>query len=79
MVTTMPKALMRSSKRSSWNSQRSIPDHFHIAIPSTPKAIPSPLAHQEIDLHRLADVMQGLDGYFSGCDGYLDDLQRAGP
>jgi hypothetical protein len=35
------------------------------------------LAHEEVDLHRLADVMNGLEGYFSGCDGYLDSLQSA--
>lgn len=36
------------------------------------------LTHREVDLRRLADVMNGLDGYFSGCDGYLGDLQGAG-
>ena len=37
------------------------------------------LTHREVDLRRLADVMNGLDGYFSGCDSYLGDLQGAGP
>lgn len=27
----------------------------------------------------LADVTDGLEGYFSGCDGYLGDLQKSGP
>lgn len=38
-----------------------------------------PIAHEELDLAILADVMDALDGYFTGCDGYLDHLQGAGP
>ena len=55
------------------------PRSFSYRYPVDTKGNPVLLAHQEIDLHRLADVMHGLDGYFSGCDGYLDDLQKAGP
>jgi hypothetical protein len=55
------------------------PRSFSFRYPVDTKGRLVTLAHEEIDLHRLADVMQGLDGYFSGCDGYLDDLQSAGP
>lgn len=37
------------------------------------------LGQEQIDLSTLADVMEGVDGYFSGCDGYMDDLKNAGP
>jgi len=40
---------------------------------------PIPLEFEQLDLEALADVMAALDGYFSGCDGYLDNLQGAGP
>lgn len=55
------------------------PRSFSFRYPVDTKGNLVNLAHQEVDLHRLADVMNGLDGYFSGCDGYLDDLQSAGP
>lgn len=53
------------------------PRSFSYRYPVDTKGNLVTLAHQEIDLHRLADVMHGLDGYFSGCDGYLDNLQEA--
>ena len=37
------------------------------------------LSHVEIDMANLKDVMDGVDGYFSGCDGFFDDLQRSCP
>jgi hypothetical protein len=55
------------------------PRSFSFRYPVDTKGKLVTLAHEEVDLHRLADVMQGLDGYFSGCDGYLGDLQGAGP
>lgn len=55
------------------------PGSFSYRYPVDSKGNLVALAHQELDLHRLADVMNGLDGYFSGCDGYLDALQGAGP
>lgn len=55
------------------------PRSFSYRYPVDTKGNLLNLAHREIDLHRLADVINGLDGYFSGCDGYLDDLQSAGP
>lgn len=55
------------------------PRSFSFRYPVDTKGDLVPLRHQEVDLHRLADVMDGLEGYFSGCDGYLDDLQKSGP
>lgn len=55
------------------------PRSFSYRYPVDTKGNLVNLAHQEVDLHRLADVMTGIDGYFSGCDGYLDSLQSAGP
>jgi hypothetical protein len=37
------------------------------------------LSHEEVDLTVLFDVMKAVDHYFTGCDGYLSDLQSAGP
>jgi hypothetical protein len=37
------------------------------------------LGHEELDLNALADAMNGVEGYFIGTDGYLDNLQNAGP
>ena len=55
------------------------PRSFSYRYPVDTKGNLVDLAHEEVDLHRLADVMKGLEGYFSGCDGYLDNLQSAGP
>jgi hypothetical protein len=38
---------------------------------------PIVLTRDRIDLVRLRDVMDGIDGYFKGCDGFLDHLQGA--
>ena len=40
---------------------------------------PIALALEHVDLVVLADVMNAVDGYFTGCDGYLDALESAGP
>lgn len=37
-----------------------------------------PVAYTDLHLANLADVMNGIAGYFSGSDGYLDNLQGAG-
>lgn len=55
------------------------PGSFSYRYPVDRQGNPIPLAHEELDLAQLADVMNGLDGYFTGCDGYLDHLQGAGP
>lgn len=36
-----------------------------------------PVAQSDLHLPTLADVMNGVSGYFDGCDGYLDDLHSA--
>jgi hypothetical protein len=38
---------------------------------------PVPVLHDAIDLDGLRDVMEGLDSYFSGCDGWLDAAATA--
>jgi hypothetical protein len=55
------------------------PGSFSYRYPVDTKGVPIPLAHEQLDLATLADVMEALDGYFTGCDGYLDHLQSAGP
>jgi len=55
------------------------PGSFSYRYPVDTKGNPIPLAHQELDLVALADVMEALECYFTGCDGYLDSLQSAGP
>lgn len=55
------------------------PGSFSYRYPVDRKGNPIPLSHEQLDLAALADVMQALDGYFSGCDGYLDNLRQAGP
>lgn len=54
------------------------PASFSYRYPVDRAGNPIPIAHDQLDLSNLADVMQALDGYFSGCDGYLDELQSAG-
>src|ERR1700730_392770 len=38
-----------------------------------------PLTFEALDLLALKNVMDGVGGFFTGCDGYLDPLQGAGP
>lgn len=37
------------------------------------------LTLEEVDLEALRDVMKGVEGFFTGADGYLDSLRSAGP
>ncbi len=55
------------------------PRSFSYRYPVDTKGQAIELAHEHLDLVALADVMKGVDGFFSGCDGYLDALQSAGP
>ncbi|MCQ1799728.1 hypothetical protein NOI87_31530, partial [Neorhizobium galegae] len=55
------------------------PKSFSYRYPVDTKGKPIPIAHSELDLSALADVMEALEGYFSGSDGYLDSLRDAGP
>jgi hypothetical protein len=38
-----------------------------------------PLGVEVLDLEALKDVMDGVGGYFTGSDGYLDHLEGGGP
>lgn len=37
------------------------------------------LPEHRIDLENIRNVMEGVDNYFTGLDGWLDDLQSAEP
>lgn len=41
--------------------------------------LPYPVQVDRIDLARLKDVMNGIGGFFDGCEGYLDELSNAQP
>ena len=38
-----------------------------------------PVAYHDLHLPTLAEVMEAVEGYFAGCDGYLSGLADAGP
>ena len=38
-----------------------------------------PVAQNDLHLPTLADVMNGVSGYFDGCGAYLDNLRSASP
>lgn len=45
--------------------------------PVDTKGNPIPITYGDLHLPTLADVMNGVAGYFTGCDGLLSDLQGA--
>jgi hypothetical protein len=55
------------------------PASFSYRYPVDTRGRPIPSTVDQLDLTVLSDVMLSLDGYFSGCDGYLDNLQSSGP
>lgn len=55
------------------------PGSFTHRYPLDTKGRPMPLVIQHLDLAVLADVMNAVDGYFTGCDGYLDALENERP
>jgi hypothetical protein len=55
------------------------PGSFSHRYPVDTQGRPIDLTHEYLDLAALADVMNAVDGFFSGCDGYLDALRSAGP
>lgn len=55
------------------------PRSFSYRYPVDTRGRAIELAQERLDLAALADVMKGVDSFFSGCDGYLDALQSAGP
>lgn len=55
------------------------PASYSYRYPVDRKGNPVPVAYSDLHLPTLADVMQAVDGYFTGCDGYLDSLVSASP
>ncbi|MCB1650330.1 MAG: hypothetical protein KDI25_12400 [Pseudomonadales bacterium] len=55
------------------------PASYSYRYPVDRKGNPVPVAYSDLHLPTLADVMRAVDGYFTGCDGYLDSLVSASP
>lgn len=55
------------------------PGSYSYRYPVDRKGNAVPVAYSDLHLPTLADVMQGVAGYFKGCDGYLSNLVDAGP
>lgn len=55
------------------------PGSFTYRYPVDTKGRPMDVAFEHVDLAALADVMEGLEGYFNGWDGFLDNLRSAAP
>ena len=53
------------------------PGSYSYRYPVDRKGNPIPVAYSDLHLPTLADVMKAVDGYFTGCDGYLSDLLSA--
>jgi hypothetical protein len=55
------------------------PASYSYRYPVDRQGNPVPVAYSDLHLATLADVMQGVAGYFAGCDGYLSSLLEASP
>lgn len=55
------------------------PDSYSYRYPVDSQGRPIPVAYSDLHLPTLADAMDAVAGYFSGCDGYLDSLLDASP
>lgn len=55
------------------------PGSYSYRYPVDRQGNPVPVANSDLHLPTLADVMQGVARYFSGCDGYLSSLRNASP
>lgn len=53
------------------------PGSYSHRYPVDTRGQPLPLTYADLHLPTLADVMNGVAGYFTGCDGLLSDLQGA--
>ncbi|MFG6510623.1 MULTISPECIES: hypothetical protein [unclassified Sulfitobacter] len=53
------------------------PGSYSYRYPVDRKGNPVPVAYPDLHLPTLADVMQGVAGYFTGCDGYFRSLLDA--
>lgn len=54
------------------------PGSYSFRYPLDRRGNPLPVAHSDLHLPTLADVMQGVAGYFTGCDRYLGNFIDAG-
>jgi hypothetical protein len=55
------------------------PGSYSYRYPVDRQGNPVPVAYSDLHLPTLANVMQGVAGYFTGCDGYLGSLLAASP
>ena len=55
------------------------PDAYFYRYPVDRGGIPLPLSCDLLDLETLADVINAVAGYFTGCDGYLSHLVDCQP
>lgn len=55
------------------------PGSYSYRYPVDTSGHPIPITYGDLHLPTLADVMNGVAGYFTGTDGYLSELQGAGP
>lgn len=55
------------------------PRSYSHRYPVDRKGNPLPVEQAALDLANLADVMEGVAGYFDGCDGFLDHLCGGAP
>lgn len=55
------------------------PGSYSYRYPVDRQGNPVPVSYSDLHLPTLADVMQGVGGYFAGCDGYLSSLLDASP
>lgn len=53
------------------------PDSYSYRYPVDRRGNPIPVAYTDLHLPTLADVMEGVAGYFTGCDGFLSDRRDA--
>lgn len=55
------------------------PGSYSHRYPVDRQGRPLPLTMTDLHLPTLKDVMKAVANYFTGCDGYLDNLAGAGP
>ena len=55
------------------------PGSYSYRYPVDRQGNPVPVAFSDLHLPTLADVMEAVAGYFTGCDGYLSSLRDASP
>ena len=55
------------------------PGSYSNRYPVDRKGNPVPISQSALDLGNLADVMNAVEAYFTGTDGYLDHLTSAAP